>query len=48
MNLVKNFLKLILLLALVLLVAYGLQQLSSRIDNQKRYSHPISRPGGHW
>jgi hypothetical protein len=48
MNIVKNILKLALLLAVVLLVAYGLHLACKQIDEQKRYSHPITRPGNHW
>lgn len=48
MKTLKNILILLLLLALVGAIAYGLKLLADHEDNPSRYSHPITRQGAHW
>jgi len=44
----KDAITLLILLAVVLAVVYGLHHFGSKIDNKSKYTHPITRPGTKW
>lgn len=44
----KDILKLVLLLAALAGIGYGVYKAATAGDNKSKYSHPISRPGAHW
>jgi len=44
----KNILLLIGLLILVAAIILGVHYLGSQVDNKKKYTHPITRPGASW
>ena len=48
MKIVKDLVKLLALLALLAIVFFFIHDKSKTIDREKRYSHPISRPGSSW
>ena len=48
MNLIKNVLILIVLLALVGAIAYGIRLAAEKENNAARYSHPVTRQGASW
>lgn len=45
---IKNIITLLILLAVVAVVILGVHYLGTQVDNQKKYTHPITRPGAHW
>lgn len=45
---VKNIVTLIILLIAVAAIIIGIHYLGMQVDNQKKYTHPITRPGAHW
>ena len=44
----KDLVKLLLLLAMVAAVIFGVHYLGTQEDMKSKYRHPITRPGGHW
>ncbi|BCR06221.1 hypothetical protein DESUT3_32900 [Desulfuromonas versatilis] len=48
MNALKNLLKVCAVLAAVSLLAFGLYRVGKKEHSPSKYSHPITRPGGHW
>lgn len=48
MKTLKDLLKLIVLLTAVALLTYGLYRVGKNEHTPSKYSHPITRPGGHW
>ncbi len=48
MKIVKDILKLVGILIILAIVFYFIQEKSKSVDREKRYQHPITRPGGGW
>jgi len=48
MKILKDIFKLIVLLLALAVVFYGLYHLTSSEERQKKYVHPITRPGAGW
>jgi hypothetical protein len=44
----KNIITLLILLVVVAAVILGIHYLGTQVDNQKKYTHPITRPGTTW
>ena len=44
----KDIIKLVVLLVIVAAVILGIYFFGKTIDNQKKYQHPITKPGGSW
>lgn len=47
-DMAKNIVILLALLVLVATIIFGIHYVGSQIDNQKKYTHPITRPGARW
>lgn len=45
---IKNTIILLILLVAVAAVILGIHYLGMQVDNQKKYTHPITRPGASW
>lgn len=45
---IKNIITLLMLLMVVAAVILGIHYLGKQVDNQKKYTHPITRPGASW
>lgn len=48
MSVVKDLIKLAVLLVLVTAIILGMHYLGTKEDMQKKYKHPITQPGAHW
>ena len=48
MKIMKDLVKLVVLLAVLAAIVIGIHQVGMKVDNQKRYKHPISQPGSKW
>ncbi len=45
---VKNIVILLVLIILVATIICGIHYAGLQVDNQKKYTHPITRPGASW
>ena len=47
-NIKRDLLKLAIALIALAALCYGIYALSRGVDREKKYSHPITRPGARW
>ncbi len=48
MGIMKDIVKLIVLLAVLAAIVIGIHQFGMQEDNKEKYKHPISQPGARW
>jgi len=44
----KDIIKLLVLIVVGATIILGIYFLGKSVDNQSKYQHPITKPGGHW
>lgn len=44
----RDITKLVLLIALLAAIVFGIHYLGTKVDNKTKYQHPITKPGGSW
>jgi len=48
MKVMRDLSKLVILIAILAAIVFGIHYLGSKVDNKTKYQHPITKPGGGW
>jgi len=48
MRVMRDLIKLVILISVLAAIVLGIHYLGTRVDNKTKYQHPITKPGGSW